>query len=165
MAHYSRREWLLYKDGLLPEEVREAMEGHLRFCEKCLDTYLSAFERQDEVKAAAVLSPDFSARVARRLASLSGRPSPRTVFGTAPLTRSLLYYTIAAAITLLLLAGGWFDLLAQGAARSPEKITLLTQNIEEKIPTGWSERLVDRATGGLAAIINIKEGAEANGKE
>lgn len=160
MLHYSRREWLLYKDGFLPERTRRAMEDHLRICEACLDNYLATFGPRDEAAASEFLSPDFPVRVTRRVTEMCARRKNWSRLDCNWVTRTIQYYTIAAAITLLLLAGGWFDFLASGAIHSQVRVSTLAESVEQKIPFGWSDRLVANASGRLAMIIKIKEGTK-----
>ncbi|MDN5348601.1 MAG: hypothetical protein PWP65_2166 [Clostridia bacterium] len=154
VPHYSRREWRLYKDELLPEGVRRAMEDHLRHCEACLENYLAAFGSQDETAAAGILSPDFSARVTSRVARMGARQKYKTGPGGNWLARAIQYYTIAAAVTLLLLAGGWFDFMVSEAMHSQVRVAIIAQTLEEKISLGWSERLFENATDKLTEIID-----------
>lgn len=160
MLHYSRREWLLYKDELLPEGARRAMEDHLRHCESCLENYLAAFGPRDETAAARILPPDFTAKVTRRITKRCARQKYRPGPDGNWLTRTIQYYTIAAAVTLLLLAGGWFDFMVSGSLHSQARVAILAQTIEEKIPVGWSERLVANTAEKLAGIIKEKEDAK-----
>lgn len=160
MLHYSSREWLLYKDGFLLEKTRRAMEDHLRICEACLDNYLSTFEPRDEVAASGFLPPDFPVRVTGRVTEMCARRKNWSRLDCNWVAKTIQYYTIAAAITLLLLVGGWFDFLASGAIHSQVRVATLAETVDQKIPFGWSERLVENASGRLAMIIKIKEGTK-----
>jgi len=132
------------------------MEDHLRICEVCLDNYLAAIEPRDEAAAAELLPADFTARVIQRVTPIRARRRYRSYLDCSRVVRSIQYYTIAAAITLLLLASGWFDYLAAGTSHSQVQVASLTETVEERIPFGWSERLVANASDRLTAIIQIK---------
>ncbi|NLW06841.1 MAG: hypothetical protein GX039_02505 [Clostridia bacterium] len=156
MLHYDRREWLLYKAGLLPGEIQKAMEDHLLICDTCLDNYLATIGPEDEALASVYLSPDFTARVTRKVANLRNQRKGWLRRERNWAAKAFQFYTIAAAITLLLLAGGWFDFIAAGAIHSPVRLVTLMENIEQKIPFGWSERLVENASDRLEGFIKEK---------
>lgn len=157
MLHYNRRELLLYKAGLLPGEIQKAMEDHLLICETCLDNYLTAIGPQDEALAAVYLSPDFTAKVTRKVTNIRAQRKDWPRLERNWTLKTIQYYTIAAAVTLLLLAGGWFDFIASGAMHSPVRVVTLAETVEQKIPFGWSERLVENASDRLEGLIKEKE--------
>jgi hypothetical protein len=89
--HYGMDAWRSYRDDLLPEREREAMEGHLESCDCCLAVYLKAL--QPTIARAAVQSESDWERsqatadlVMRRLASATSEAAEAA---EAPLPSSI----------------------------------------------------------------------------
>lgn len=154
MTHYSREKWRSFKLGRLPVDERRAMEEHLYSCDRCLSFYLATVERRDEELAELLLPPDFTERVLGGLPAGSRRRSSGQ-------WKSLLlqYYAVAAAITLFLLASGWFEAVTQKIPRTMEQTGLVTRRVEEHLPFGWSERLTNFASSRIDLLLAGKEGS------
>jgi hypothetical protein len=103
------------------------------------------------------LSPDFTAKVTRKVTNIRAQRKDWSRLNRNWAVKAFQYYTIAAAVTLLLLAGGWFDFIVSGAMHSPVRVVTLAETVEQKIPFGWSERLVENASDRLEGLIKEKE--------
>jgi len=125
MKHYTLAQWELYSGGLLSNEERSAYETHLSTCDPCLELYMQSLERAADSYPAlnnetalaeavmerihqtepAVTSPPF-------IPSQSARPGK--VRKTPAFTRHpLFHYTVAAAITVILMSSGAFQSLTE----------------------------------------------------
>lgn len=141
------------------------MEQHLRVCDRCLETYLSALLPGDEAEAGMLLSPDFPARTVARLQEEVGdnnRVAKRRVNGRANgnLSSLLQYYAVAAAITLLLMTGGWFDLLGKQLPQTIDQRTQQLQRVEDGSSFRWSDKMMEAITRGIDALTGVKEDDE-----
>lgn len=153
MKHYNRAMWLLYVENKLSPKERDAMEEHLQVCDKCLSSYLSILLPQDEEQSEKLLSLDFNEKLMGKL------PERKQVYKEKSISiiNSLQYYAVAAAITVVLMTGGWFDLFAH---RVPELLANEINRIpriEEKISFGFSERLMNELFDKKYIMNEIKE--------
>lgn len=107
MNHYDTGTWSLYRKNQIDENQRRLMEDHLAVCDSCLQNYLAAAGEEEARLAEQLLPPDFSTAVREkiRIKKLQLYKRKRT--------RSLMNYTVAAAITLALMSSGMFDLCAR----------------------------------------------------
>lgn len=162
--HYSSGQWLAFKEGAVESAVKADMERHLAECDLCLSRYLARVTDRDVELAGVLLPPGFTARVVsvvRQNASY-GRvevpseqrevPGWRKIHPSAPLDHAgktgwgrkdmLLGYALAAAVTLMLLFGGWFDAVSGAAPAALRQTGEAVIRVTDKISPGWSERLV-----------------------
>ncbi len=104
MNHYDTGTWVLYRNNRIDENQRRQMENHLAICDRCLQSYLAAAAEHETRLAELLLPPDFSIAVKERI-----RTSKLQAYKQRR-SRSLVNYTVAAAITLALMSSGMFDL-------------------------------------------------------
>ena len=125
MKHYARGDWLLYRDNRIDEKQRRLMEDHLALCDRCLRTYLDTITEREIHRAEGLLPADFSTAV------LVGIRRERKGGKGRRRTRSLFNYAMAAAITLVLMSSGLFDLLPRelpGILAGTGQITQVIEN-------------------------------------
>ncbi|MHB1419833.1 MAG: hypothetical protein ACYCX4_09675 [Bacillota bacterium] len=155
MEHYHREQWLFYRENKLPSTQRALMEQHLQSCNCCLDSYISVILPSDIIEAKQSLSAEFNHRLLQKtLGFTKGLPPVQHTTGNR--IRLLQYYAIAAVITVSLMAGGWFDFLAQELPKTKAFREDVLSRVEGGIPYGWSEKLLDLTTGHLDKMIKSK---------
>ena len=161
MRHYTRIDWFLYLEDKLEIKEKEAMEKHLEVCDKCLNSYLSILLAEDVKSANKIVPANFTAKTVKRVQN--NERFKKSKAGSNPLS-ILQYYTIAAAITLLLMSGGWFELFALKVPSTIFQELEKLSKVEEKIPLGWSAKIInkfsaeiDDLTGMRRRAINEKE--------
>ncbi|NLA26638.1 MAG: hypothetical protein GX878_04515 [Firmicutes bacterium] len=149
MDHYDSGAWTLYRDNILDENQRRLMEDHLAVCDRCLQSYLAAAE-EHETRLAELLPPDFtitvkeSIRIKKELAAKRRR------------SRSLVNYTVAAAITLALMSSGIFDLCARELPIIVAETGQISRALEKTTRLD-SGRFLDTARTQLEKILETKE--------
>jgi anti-sigma factor RsiW len=154
--HYSKQAWMDYVKGHLMEEDRPSFEAHLYNCEMCFQLYMACVSQEGE------LNPDESTIVQQEeewidqimetiqvqkntLLLQSSLPNPPRI----PLfQRSWLHYTVAAAITIILMAAGLF----QGLMSSNKIIQSESQPAHE---SSYTDQLMDKTVMMLDAIQPI----------
>ncbi|MFD2614190.1 hypothetical protein [Paenibacillus gansuensis] len=144
--HYEAAAWLNYIQESLPLNEAETMETHLYTCDACMSIYLDVMEGEadgvsgGESAVEAELPDHFTDRV---MASL---PEPAAVLnagnvsrkpGSVPRRSTWLHYTVAAAITLLLMSSGVFQQLLQRTEHVSDELSggrpvSVTQKIMKK---------------------------------
>lgn len=163
MKHYSREEWQEYKAGGPDADRLLAMEEHLYLCDSCLEVYLETFTEAEVAKAAAILSPRFTAEVLAQLGPPQQKLQPKSksqIMSTYRL-RLFTYYVAAACITFMLIFSGVFDLLAGQVSPKVAKYTIWENRLEKRIPANWSAGLITKTTGFLDMLIGQnKEGKQ-----
>src|SRR4051794_5778541 len=114
MNHATRQQWQDYVEGKLEAAQHEVLEHHLYECDKCLELYMSAIDTSivRDYTNPHLLVPDSEAASTaadRIMAAIHNRgalyqSNRRVSFIRHPLFQ----YTVAAAITMLLLSTGVF---------------------------------------------------------
>lgn len=164
--HYSSQQWAAFKKGLVVGDLRQEMEEHLSTCDVCLETYLATVDVRDVELAEVTLRPDFAERV---LSALVRQPGTAQTHGRRHGYRNghrqrsqnpiperlttLRNYAVAAAITLMLLAGGWFDAVSRTAPSALHETGKTIVRVSEEVPSGWSNKVLDRISSWVAAVM------------
>ncbi len=150
MNHYDTGAWILYRDDRIDENQRRLMEDHLAVCDSCLQNYLAAAGEEEARLAELMLPPDFSTAI---------KESVRTKIQLAEKkrrSRSLVNYTVAAVITLVLMSGGIFDLCVRELPVILAETGQVTRILEKT--TRWdSGHFFDTARIRLGKLIETKE--------
>lgn len=107
VTHFSAAAWREYVHGELSDARRDEMERHLYGCEQCLEQFIRSVEEWEAELPGLPAPHQLTQRVMQRIA-----PS-RSRFWDHVLIR----YTVAASLTLLLLASGVFQDLLDGSAQ------------------------------------------------
>lgn len=138
-SHYTRDEWIRYRENSLPDPVRRRMEEHLAACDHCFEIYLSCIG-DEEVELAEVFLPrDFAVRIADKSGKLRRTPVAYSPSGYLIALRN---YAVAGVVTAVLLGCGWFS-------ATPKAITTLFEPgqkkvaLEERLPL-WSRDLATK---------------------
>jgi anti-sigma factor RsiW len=150
VKHYHGRAWLLYRQNRIGEEERRLMEEHLASCDLCLQRYLDAGTEQDALLAELLLPPDFSDRVKEMIRSRRWQAYKKQR------SRSLANYAVAAAITLVLMSSGIFDLCARELPGILAETGQIPRAIEKTVQ--WDAgRLLENARTQLEKLRQSKE--------
>lgn len=152
MTHYSYEEWMKYVKNELVQEVQEIVENHLYSCDQCLDLYLQAVtEVESELPFIAndthftdVIMAQVSEIQLPAVKSLKEKRNVKKRFYQS----IVFHYTIAAAMTILLMTTGVFQSLTQYAehVQNPDfqkKETSMTAGFVDKTFT-WMDSLEEK---------------------
>lgn len=108
MKHISSEEWTRYACDQLPEQLRDSYEAHLYECDYCMNTYLQAMEISEsslpDLKDGTQLTESVMKKIGEPDLKRSESSSQRQ-FNQHP----LFHYTIAAAMTIVLMFSGAFQ--------------------------------------------------------
>ncbi len=150
MEHYDTGAWILYRNNRIDEDQRRLMEDHLAVCDSCLQSYLAAAVEQDARLAELLLPPDFNTAVKEMISTRKQQAYKKRR------ARSLVNYTVAAAITLALMSSGMFDLCARELPGILAETEQLTRAIEKT--AHWDTgRLLENARTRLEKLRESKE--------
>src|SRR3954468_7137503 len=119
MKHYSYEEWLKYVENELAEEVQDIVENHLYSCDQCLDLYLQAVTEAESALPSIADDAHFTDVVMAQVSEVQ-LPSVKSVKENRNEKKrfyqsAAFHYTIAAAMTVLLMTTGVFQSLTQYA--------------------------------------------------
>ncbi|NOU95000.1 hypothetical protein GC093_17485 [Paenibacillus sp. LMG 31456] len=124
MKHYTLEQWDLYAGERLSEEESLAYETHLSSCDSCLELYMQSLECAADSYPMLQADAEFAEAVMGRISREESMASPAsiplelikssTVRRTPAFTRHpLFHYTVAAAITIILMGSGAFQSLTE----------------------------------------------------
>ncbi|MED3552847.1 hypothetical protein [Cytobacillus praedii] len=118
MMHYSEQEWMKYVKNELDKDVREEYENHLYSCDQCLESYLMAVEAEEAELPMISNEADFTTLVMAQIADVKRETAQKSLIGKKKKSiyqSSFLHYSIAAAVTILLMTTGVFQSITQYA--------------------------------------------------
>ena len=152
MTHYSYEEWMKYVKNELVQEVQEIVENHLYSCDQCLDLYLQAvteveselpFISNDTHFTDVVMAQVLEIQLPTIKSVKENRNGKKRFYQLA-----VFHYTIAAAMTILLMTTGVFQSLTQYAenVQSPsfqKKETSMTAGVVAKT-FAWMDSLEEK---------------------
>ncbi len=139
MKHYSYEEWMTYVKNEVDKAERESFEDHLYSCDQCLDCYLQAVAEVENELPVIENEADFTNVVMAQIAE-SKQPKIPTIKEkrkTPFYQTAIFHYSIAAAMTILLMTTGVF----QSITKYTESVQ--TPNFHEK-ETSVTEGIVDK---------------------
>ncbi|WP_141430394.1 hypothetical protein [Bacillus sp. 03113] len=128
MRHYSESDWTKYVNNELEEHVREAYEKHLYSCDQCLELYVRVIEQHEDSFPVIIDETDFANSI---MEAISEQKIIQKQKATPFYQKALFHYTLAAAMTLLLMMTGVFHSITEYA----ESIQLSEQNGEQSSMT------------------------------
>lgn len=100
MTHISKEKWLTYANNKLNEDERETYEAHLYQCDHCLEVYMEVIETVD------MTTPNLTTE------TIIDHVLPKqTAAKEGGYRKTFLHYTVAAAMTILLMSSGLFTQL------------------------------------------------------
>lgn len=154
MKHYSYEEWKKYVENDLDTPEREAFEDHLYNCDQCLDYYLQAVADVENELPAIENATNFTNMImtqiaeSKELETKSAKDKRKTPFYQT----AIFHYSIAAAMTVLLMTTGVF-----------QSITKYTESVQHtsfhEKETSVTEGIVDRTFAWMDSLE--KKGKEA----
>ncbi|MED3574046.1 hypothetical protein ACTHO0_26055 [Cytobacillus praedii] len=118
MMHYSEQEWMKYVKNELDKDVREEYENHLYSCDQCLESYLMAVEAEEAELPMISNEADFTTLVMAQIADVKMETAQKPLIGKKKKSiyqSSFFHYSIAAAVTILLMTTGVFQSITQYA--------------------------------------------------
>lgn len=118
MMHYSEQEWMKYVKNELDKDVREEYENHLYSCDQCLESYLMAVEAEEAELPMISNEADFTTLVMAQIADVKMETTQKQQRGQKKKSiyqSSFVHYSIAAAVTILLMTTGVFQSITQYA--------------------------------------------------
>jgi len=152
MEHYNQQHWSAYLLNIVDEEERIIMENHLYNCDQCMDLYINQLEAENEELAEP--STTFTKTVMKGIFKEEQRKNK------AQRITLFKYYTIAASITLILVATGVFNSIGNMTPEIMSGLSESTRKIETAMFGGWSQELFDKSrdlTKLFHINLNLKE--------
>lgn len=118
MKHYSYDQWLQYVKNEIEGEDRALYEDHLYTCDQCLEVYLAAVEVEElpDLGDGTAFTDNIMAQLPKgnqRHPDIKAEKSSRKA--TAFYKKTIFHYSVAAAMTILLMSTGFFQTLTQYA--------------------------------------------------
>ncbi|MCM3760682.1 hypothetical protein M3212_07760 [Alkalihalobacillus oceani] len=135
MNHISEEQWKTYVQDEIDLSTRRQYEEHLYRCDQCLELYLHAVTAYGEELPDVTDSAAFTGQV---LEKVKEQPKGTRAEAARPFyQRTIVHYTVAAAITVLFMASGLFQSLT--TIQSPaftESSSSVTEQLVNKT-VGW----------------------------
>lgn len=147
LEHYQQQHWRDYTLNLKSDEERQNMEEHLLICDSCLEIYLEELSSRDDYQQD--ISPEFTDIVIKK--AIGSKYENVKKYERNKFFRN---YTIAAGLTLALMASGAFDLIGSGMPKIMSSFVYSTKKIETTASNGWSTRLMNST---LDIIDNLND--------
>ncbi len=110
MNHIKYEQWVLYVKDELDEETRQMYEEHMFICDSCLELYSKAIESYNHTLPQ--LPEDFTDKIIDHITEKTTPPLVKEKT-ESKVRKSLLHYTVAAAMTVILMTSGLFGHLLQ----------------------------------------------------
>lgn len=168
MKHYTLEQWTQYarQEPLLTPQEEAELEQHLQMCDTCLELYMLGVENAEADYPALTDPQALFDQVIFQLPQLVS-PTPQTNFsslpakkiedrGTAWLRHPVFHYTVAAAITVVLMSSGAFqtivDRLQPGDPFGSEAMKLEHQDKKEAERMSVSQTIMNKTIVMLDAI-------------
>jgi len=111
MNHINYEKWMLYATDSLDEETRSQYENHLYSCDHCLELYLKAVEEAESQMPVLTDPTGFTDSIMKKIGSTQEKPQAKMKPKKNLRRQTLVHYTIAAAMTLVLMSTGIFSQL------------------------------------------------------
>ncbi|MFT8319621.1 MAG: hypothetical protein ABF649_01810 [Bacillus sp. (in: firmicutes)] len=145
--HYAYEQWLKYVKDELEEQERSLLEDHLYTCDHCLEVYLNAVDEQETALPTISNETAFTDQIMLKLSNEAVetkfviKENKRQSFYHSP----IFHYTLAAAVTLILMSTGVFQSIVQHTetiqkAEMPSKKESTTIGFVDKTFT-WMDEL------------------------
>jgi anti-sigma factor RsiW len=158
--HYSKQVWMDYARGQLMEEDRSGIEAHLYDCDACLQLYMECMSQEVELLSdennLGQAAEEWTDQIMETILIQKKKSRIHPRHAKTPLyQRSWLQFTVAAAITLILMAAGLF----QGVMSPSNKIQAEPRQAHE---SSYTDQLMDK-TVMLLDTIQPKLGIKVKG--
>jgi small nuclear ribonucleoprotein (snRNP)-like protein len=147
MMHYPFEEWMKYVENKLDLDVREVYEDHLYSCDQCLNLYLQAVSEAGSQLPVMTNEDSFTDFVMAQASEikLAEQKSVKGKERKLIFKSTFFHYTLAAAMTILLMMTGVFQSITQyaGNVQSPDfqqKETSVTAGFVDKT-FAWMDSL------------------------
>jgi anti-sigma factor RsiW len=147
MKHYTLEQWKHYVEQDLTDGDRDVYEAHLSTCELCLELYMQALERAADSYPVLIDQAALADKVMETIAARTNAEStvsqflqPESEHKQKPsetaswLRHPIFHYTVAAAVTLVLMSSGVFQSIADpvGQAKPPSTETAQVETLIEQ---------------------------------
>jgi anti-sigma factor RsiW len=152
MRHYSEQEWMGYVRRKLSQEERQEYEHHLYTCDVCLELYMKCVTQANELESltnvneGAYLAEAWIEQVVAKIhlqkKASQAQPNPPKI---ALYRRPWFQYTVAAAITMILMTTG----MLRGITADIGKAQADTH---QSVETSYTDKLMDKTVAMLDAI-------------
>ncbi|RWR04535.1 hypothetical protein [Siminovitchia fortis] len=112
MNHIEYEKWMLYATDSLDEKTRMHFENHLYSCDHCLELYLQAVEEAESQMPVLSDPSGFTDSIMKGIGSTQEKQPPAKMKPKKNIRKqTLVHYTAAAAMTLVLMSTGIFSQL------------------------------------------------------
>lgn len=145
MNHISRERWNLYVQDKLDQHTRKRYEDHMFTCDRCLELYIKAVESFNQTLPKP--SEDFTEKIVEHVKQSANENKQEQ---KSKQTKSFVHYTIAAAMTIILMSSGLFGQLTQVASQFEAKA-------EVKRSESLTEQLLDKTIHFIQVFERNKE--------
>ena len=145
MKHYDYVEWVLYKNNLLDDGIREEMEEHLYLCDECMEIFLSLIDEEEIQVAASIVPEDFTDKVMDNIKVI--RPMKKPVKKRIKLTNDFfMYYVAVASVAIILTANGFFGRMVDAVPQIASNITMEDSRLKANTIYNISEKITNRTS-------------------
>jgi predicted anti-sigma-YlaC factor YlaD len=108
-THYSIDHWMKYVKDELNETERVVLEDHLYTCDQCLELYIDAVDKQEEILPSISDEAAFMNDIMKKISNENMVIEKVTEKKRPFYQSSIFHYAIAASLTLILMSAGFFQ--------------------------------------------------------
>jgi anti-sigma factor RsiW len=153
MKHFNVAEWSEYAEGRITVEKQRELEAHLYSCEACLQLYMDCVAQLDTQPVEGVPEPDYMEDkwIDEIMSRIEEQKQPFQSLSLSPPRKLALYrrpvfhYSLAAAITIILMATGIF----QGITGGMDQLPLATKQMQD---TSYTDKWMNKTVAMLDTI-------------
>lgn len=158
MTHFSKEEWLAFKNDEILEEEKILMEDHLYSCDTCMDVYLNLIDEEELDFAEMIIPTGFTESVMESIKNIT--PISKINKKKKMMENIFMYYVAAASVVLVLTAGGVFTRIAEFPI---DKINIDRLQTQENIGSLYS--FTEKITNTTNSFINNFGNRQEGGKQ
>ena len=129
MNHIKYENWIKYATDSLDDETRIHYENHLYSCDQCLELYLKAVEEVQSQMPTLSNSSSFTDSIMQEIEGLADEKPVPVKTNKSRRKQTLIHYTVAAAMTLMLMSTGIFSQLTTTISAFEDSATKQEQSI------------------------------------
>jgi len=160
MRHYDIKQWKLFSENLIEENMHIEMQQHLLECDQCMELYLTSVEEKTNGEDT-YINENFTDNIMNTISSENKKIKEKNYKRRR--INLIGCYAVASCLTIFLMWNGAFQFLFDAIPKHSEEFANTSLKREQVFVSGWTDRLTDE-TSSLINNISSKELSAKNKK-
>ena len=160
MRHYDIKQWKLFSENLIEENMHIEMQQHLLECDQCMELYLTSVEEKTSGEDT-YINETFTDNVINTIRSENKKLKDK--YYKRRRINLIGCYAAASCLTIILMWSGAFQFLFDAVPKYSAEFANSSLRGEKKFVSGWTDRLTDE-TSNLIKNISTEEASVKNKK-